>query len=90
LAGGIATRWYFISIFLARSAKRPALKKNPAAMSTFGGCGCQPSRSTASWSKMAQIGPPPLCPSSMPASAALSQLLGAYLARATLRQSPYT
>jgi len=55
-----------MTIFLARSASRLALKKKPAAMSTRGGCGCQPSRATASLSKIAQIGPPPLWPSSMP------------------------
>jgi ABC-type oligopeptide transport system substrate-binding subunit len=76
------------TIFSARSASRLALKKKPAATSTFGGCGCQPSRATASLSKIAQIGPPPLWPSSMPARAAFSQLFGAYSARCTLRQSP--
>jgi len=44
-----------MTIFLARSASRLALKKKPAAMSTCGGCGCQPSRATASLSKIAQM-----------------------------------
>ena len=83
--GGIGTRWYFITIFAASSASRLALKKKPAAISTCGGCGCQPSRSTASASKIAQIGPPPLWPSPMPASAALRQLFGLYLMFFALR-----
>src|ERR1700760_3006431 len=57
---------------------------------TCGGCGCQPSRAAPALSKIAQIGPPPLWPLSMPASAAFSQLFGAYLLRCTLRQSPCT
>ena len=77
---GIGTRWYFMTIFLARSASRLALKKKPEAMSTCGGGGFQPSRVTVPLSKIAQIGPPPLWPSSMPASAAFSQLFGVFAA----------
>jgi hypothetical protein len=39
----------------------------------------------ASASKIAQIGPPPFCPSPMPASAALMKLLGLYWTVLALR-----
>ena len=54
-------------------------------MSTFGGFGSHFSRATASASKIAQIGPPPLWPSPMPAIAALIQLFGLYLMFLALR-----
>jgi hypothetical protein len=65
-----------MTIFSARSASWLAVKKKPAGMSTKGAVVVHPSRATASLSKIAQIGPPPLCPSSIPASAAFKKLLG--------------
>jgi len=74
-----------MTIFLASSASRLALKKKLAAMSTYGGFGIHVSRATASLSKMDQIGPPPLWPSSIPASAAFKKLLGFHLRFLALR-----
>jgi hypothetical protein len=42
-------------------------------------------RARSAASKIAQIGPPPLWPSPIPASAALMKLLGAYLTFLTFR-----
>src|SRR5580700_2405494 len=78
VCGGIATRWYFILILVASTPRLSAAKKKPAPESTCGGAGVHVSRATASASKIAQIGPPPLWPSPMPASAALMKLLGLY------------
>src|SRR6516162_11047652 len=78
-----------MTIFLARSASVPALKKKPAAMSTCGGAGVHSSRATASLSKIAQIGPPPLWLSSIPASAAFKKLLGFHSRFLALSQLPW-
>jgi hypothetical protein len=73
-------------LYRARSAASVfALKKKSASKSTLGARGSQRSRVTASASKIAQIGPPPLWPSPIPASAALMKLLGAYLTFLTFR-----
>jgi hypothetical protein len=67
-------------IFRASSSSVSAAKKKPASISTCGGAGRHCSRATASVSKIAQIGPPPLWPSPIPARAALMKLLGLYFA----------
>ena len=60
-----------MTTLFANSVMELAVKKSPFSISTLGGAGFHFSRFTASASKMAQMGPPPLTGSPVPASAAL-------------------